>query len=134
MSKLDSCHWQVVRALEKDGWIVDPKPGQLIDEISGMMVRVDLIAERNELERIFVEVKCYPQHNKTQELYISVGQYLLYRAFFEAASITTPLYLAIPEDIYKDNFHHIIRKAIQGNGIKVVIVNVETEEIIEWIE
>jgi hypothetical protein len=134
MSKLDSCHWQFVHALEKDGWTVNPKPAQLIDEISGMMVRADLYAERDENERVIVEVKRYPQHNKTQELYISFGQYVLYRTFLENESITTPLYLAIPKAIYDENFHHIIRKAVQDNGIKLVVIDIEAETIEEWIE
>ncbi len=133
MSKLDSCHWQVVHALEKDGWTVNPQPAQLIDELSAMIVRIDLLAEREGNERIFVEVKCYPQHNKTQELYISFGQYILYRTFLEAEAITTPLYLAIPKTVYEEHFHHVIRKAIQDNNIKMVVVDTETEEVVEWI-
>jgi hypothetical protein len=133
MSKLDSCHWQVVHALEKDGWAVNAKPPLLIDQISAMMVRVDMYAERQTDGRIIVEVKCYPQQNKTQELYISFGQYILYRAFLESQGVTSPLYLAIPKDIYEDTFHHIIQKAIQDNGIKLIIVDIEMEVITEWI-
>lgn len=134
MSKFDQCHWQVVHGLEKEGWTVDPRPGQLLDEVSGMIVRVDLLAERDESERIFVEVKCYPQHNKTQELYISFGQYILYRSFLEAEEIIAPLYLAIPKDIYEENFHHIIRQAVKSNGIKLVVVDIEAEKVVQWIE
>ena len=134
MSRLDSCHWEVVRALEKDGWKVDPNPKQLLDEISGMMVRLDLMAEQNEDKRIFVEIKCYPKNNRTQELYISFGQYLLYRTFLAAEGIQTPLYLALPKDIYEENFHHIIRKAVLDNGVKLIVVDLETESVVEWIE
>ena len=134
MSKLDACHWQVVHALEKDGWTVDAKPLALVDRISAMMVKVDLYAEREENGRIIVEVKCYPEHNKTQELYISFGQYMLYRTFLEVRGISSPLYLAVPKDVYEQLFHRIIRKAIQDNGIKLIIVDIEAEVIIEWIE
>src|SRR6185369_6134984 len=115
VSGLDSCHWQVVHALEKDGWTVNPKPTRLVNEISGMIIKVDLRAERNVDQRIFVEVKCYPEENKTQELYISFGQYILYRTFLEKEGIDIPLYLAVPKEVYERNFHVIIQAAIQNN-------------------
>jgi hypothetical protein len=134
MSKLDSCHYEVVHALEKQGWTVDPKPLALVDRISAMMIRIDLYAEREENQRIIVEVKCYPEHNKTQELYISFGQYIMYRAFLQIRDIDAPLYLAVPKPIFDTHFHRVIRKAIQDNGIKLIVVDVEAEEIVEWIE
>lgn len=133
MSALDSCHWQVVRALEKEGWNVNSQPGRLISENSGMIVKIDLRAERNENERIFVEVKCYPETNKTQELYISFGQYILYRSFLDEEGYDIPLYLAVPLDVYQDSFHSTIRKAIQDNAIKLLVVDIETESVVEWI-
>lgn len=133
MSKLDACHWQVVHALEKAGWTVDPKPLALVDRISAMMVKMDVYARREENSQIIVEIKCYPEHNKTQELYISFGQYLLYRAFLEIRGISAPLYLAVPKAIYDKHFHRVIRKAVADNGIKLMIVDLEAEEIVEWI-
>jgi hypothetical protein len=134
MPILDSCHWQVVRALEKDGWQVNPKPSQFTEENSGMTVIIDLYAERSEDERLFVEVKCYPEKNRTQELYVSFGQYMLYRSFLQQEGLDIPLYLAVPKEIYATRFHNIIRQAIEDNDIKVVVVDIETETVSEWIE
>lgn len=136
MPAIDSCHLQVVHALQKDGWNVNPKSPYIL--APDMAIYVDIEARKSangsgELERIYVEVKCLPGHNITQELYIVFGQYLVYRALLATQNISVPLFLAIPQNIYDQKFGATLRQAISDNRVKIVIVDLETEAIAEWI-
>jgi hypothetical protein len=69
---LDSCHSQIVNALRKDGWNVSPKSPYIL--APDMAIYVDIAARRSangsgDPAEIYVEVKCLPGHNITQELY-----------------------------------------------------------------
>jgi hypothetical protein len=133
MPKLDKCHPKVVQALQKDGWTVNPKPKRRTTPNSDMIIHIDLEAWKANTQRIFVEVKCFPKKNKTQELHIALGQYILYRGFLAEQGETTPLYLAVPEPVYADQFNAIIRQTILDNAIKVVVIDLAQEVIVQWI-
>jgi hypothetical protein len=49
-------------------------------------------------------------------------------------NMAIPLYLAVPEIIYNTIFDSTVRDAISDNNIKMIIVNLETETITQWIE
>jgi hypothetical protein len=137
---LDSCHFQVVRALRKDHWKVTDKPKYIDDSDSEMFVYIDIeaVQETNGGEtsprQIYIEVKCFPGKNSTQEIYISLGQYLIYRALLARQEIRAPLYLAIPHTVYESAFNMVFRQALQDNRIMVVVVDLESETIVQWIE
>lgn len=83
MPAIDNCHSQVVHAFQKDGWNVSPKSPYIL--APDMAIYVDIEAQKSangsgDTTRIYVEVKCLPGHNITQELYIVFGQYIVYRA------------------------------------------------------
>jgi hypothetical protein len=80
-------------------------------------------------------VKCFPDpDNTTRDLYTAFGQYLIYRVILAEVEENAPLYLAIPETAYNNIFDSTIQRAIRDNGIKLMIVNLETELIVQWIE
>lgn len=64
MPRLDDCHPQIVRALEKDGWKVEPHAYKI--ETSERTIFIDVEASRqNNGSRqhvIVVEIKCFPDH------------------------------------------------------------------------
>ena len=140
MPALDSCHEQVVRALRKDGWLVADKPKYIDDSETETFVYIDIEASHKpngattEARQIYVEVKCFPRKNVSQELYITLGQYLMYRALLEKQIIRIPLYLAMPKTIYEDAFNDIFRRALHTNRIMVIVVDLETETIVRWLE
>jgi len=137
MPALDQCHHQVVRALQKDGWVITDQPLYLSTE--KRQVYIDIGAQQSgngSRKRIAViEVKCFLDTDKmTTDLYIAVGQYLFYRAVIADRNINAPLYLSVPENIYNEFFDAIARTVMSENQIKLVIVNLETETIAQWIE
>ncbi len=137
MSRLDYCHPQIVHALEKEGWTVAPVPLEI--DLPGREVHIDIEAWRisngSRQQIMLAEVKCFPNRKSTTtELYISVGQYIIYRAVLASIEMNIPLYLAIPSDVYDSVFDSTARRAVSDNKIKLLIVNLETEAIIQWIE
>jgi XisH protein len=137
---LDSCHAQVVRALRKAGWTIADKPKYIGDAQTETFVYIDIEAiyqGNNEIARsstIYVEVKCFPRKNATQEVYIALGQYLIYRAILDKQAVEVQLYLAVPRTFFEATFAALFRQVLQDNRIMVVVVDLATETIVEWIE
>lgn len=137
MPTLDSCHPQVVRALQNAGWIVAPVPAFI--RAGERTVFIDILAERSgngaEASVLLVEVKCFADSKTTTtDLYTAIGQYLVYRAMLERASVTTPLYLAVPDHAYTELFDTVIQEVVNTCKIRIVTVNLKTETISQWIE
>ncbi len=137
MPRLDDCHEQVVRALEKDGWVVAKKQLKLYAE--DRQIFIDVRASRGsngtQQQILLVEVKCFPdRESTTQELYIAFGQYIMYRAVLAELNIQSPLYLAVPEDVFTETFDPTALRAVKDNHIKLITVNLETEAITRWME
>ena len=133
----DSCHPQIVRALQKAGWSIDRE--QVFVPTRTSRVFIDLRASyKNEdevLQIIIAEVKCFADKDKrTTELYTSVGQYLFYRRLLAVAQMNYPLYLAVPLQAYQAVFDENVEAIVAENHVKMIIVDVEREEIVRWIE
>ena len=137
MPRLDDCHEQVVHALEKDGWRVNPSQEQRYTP--DRTIFIDIVATRGingSTEQILLaEIKCFADRNATaRELYIAFGQYILYRALLDELKDETPLYLVVPEHAYLNIFGQTVLRAVRDNRVKMVIVNIVTETITQWIE
>jgi hypothetical protein len=81
MPKLDQCHEQVVRALQKDGWVVNTPYSLFVHK---RRAYVDLSAMRQvngtRQQILLVEVKCFADRKSSaDELYGAIGQYIIYR-------------------------------------------------------
>jgi hypothetical protein len=132
----DVCLPQVLGALKNDGWqIVVQNEHYRIDRRS---IFVDLRAERLEngsSETILLaEVKCFSEKESwTTDLYTAIGQYLVYVGLLRKLSVNIPLYLVIPETIYNTMFDAVVRQIIKQHDIKMIIVNLETEAITQWL-
>jgi XisH protein len=130
----------VVRALRKAGWTIADKPKYIGDAEAETFVYIDIEAVASSTDvntrsrLIFVEVKCFPRKSTTQEVYIALGQYLIYRALLANQTDEVPLYLAVPRTTYEAQFNAIFRRAIRDNRIMTIVVDLETETIVEWIE
>jgi len=137
MPKLDQCHEQVVRALQKDGWTVGAKPVTVRTDTRKIFIDAGASRKVNgSIQQIMlIEIKCFPDRDSTtEELYIAIGQYIVYRAVLQDRQIDIPLYLAVPEDVYKDVFDSTIQRGMSDNKIKAIIVDLSTETISEWKE
>ena len=81
---------------------------------------------------LLVEVKCFTDRNS--ELYGAIGQYLIYRAMLVENDDDTALYLSIPTIEFAKLTDRAFKRVIAESNIKLLIVDLEQERIIEWIE
>jgi hypothetical protein len=135
---LDQCHHQMARALQKDGWQVG-KPKAIVYNNSKDIVYIDLEATYTSnganvvYQHIYVEIKCFAPPLNSRELHAALGQYLIYRAVLGRQDTPTALYLAVPENAHND-LNEVVQEVLRENKIKVIVVNLETEKVVKWIE
>jgi hypothetical protein len=137
MARLDKIHYAVKNALIKDNWTITDDPLSFLFETQRVLI--DIAAEKvftaeKEGRKIAVEVKSFLSVAKMNEFYGAIGQYDVYSVYLEELEPERKLFLAVSQEIYKDFFE---RKAVQlvtrKKNIAILVVNVETEEIVEWI-
>jgi XisH protein len=125
-----------VRALEKDGWTVEPHPIQIVTELRDYYVDIEASRYANGSRQtiLLAEVNCFPDPRTTVQIYIALGQYIAYRAILDELGRITPIYLAIPDDVYDTFFEVAIKRAIRDNHIKLIIVNLAMEKVVQWMD
>jgi len=137
MARLDTIHDVVKNALIKDGWEITDDPYTIRYE--EMTLQADLAAERaiaaeRAGRKIVVEIKSFIGHSRTQDFKLALGQYNLYLGLLELTEPDRKLYLAIGDHTYSKYFR---QKAVQAIAerfqLALLIVNLETEEIVQWI-
>ncbi len=65
---------------------------------------------------------------------LALGQYILYRNLINLTEPEYKIYLAIKESTYQNFFtRDSIKEIVQLNQILIIVVNVEKEEILQWI-
>jgi hypothetical protein len=136
MPALDSCHEQIVNALVKDGWHVFDLPRYMDTETRTIFIDIEANKGQNGTERhlLLVEVKCFNDDKRaTQDVYQAIGQYLVYRMILRETQEENALYLAVPSQAYQQFFDIIIQKVIAEAKIKLLIVNIDTETIEQWL-
>lgn len=134
----DYIHDAVREALEKDGWIVTEDP--LLVSVGKTSAQIDLAAEKmmfaeRGTEYIAVEIKSFKRPSLLNAFYETLGQYLIYReALLQEGSYRT-LFLAISTSTHHriDEFQFLRERVVQF-GIKILVVNVEQKEIIQWFK
>jgi hypothetical protein len=134
---LDNCHKQVVNALIKAGWIVDTTAYFL--EHDETVIYPDIrahLANGKTQDIIVVEVKCFSDKSAYQnEFYRAVGQYLFYRTIMILKQIPGKLYLSVPITVYESYFvTDSVAETIKSSQISLVIVDIEREEIVQWLD
>lgn len=136
MPVLDSCHEQVANALRKASWSVTDKPVFL--RADGLTFFADMQAQliNGSVQQIIVvEVKCFSDERSDQdELYRAIGQYMLYRSVLQLKAPHLPLYLAVPSMVFERLFRKIVvQNLVSASQIKLIVVDIEREEIVQWI-
>ncbi len=134
----DVFHQQVKRALIKDGWTITNDP--LTIRISeAIKVQIDLAAENaiaaeRDSEKIAVEIKSFIADSDISEFHTALGQYLNYCQALEEKQPERIVYLAVPDETYKDFFQlPFIQRAIQRYQVKLITYDPKKEEIRQWI-
>lgn len=136
MPAIDNCEPQVINALQKVGWIVTQQPFAIRINPKEL-VYADLHLSHNQLDYaiIVVEVKCFSDNRShLDQFYHAVGQYLIYRQILNLKPMKVDLYLSVPSTIYQTFFKRIsVQAVIDEIAMKMVIIDLEREEVIEWI-
>ena len=133
----DLFHYIVRSALEKDEWIITDDP--LSIRYGGVDIQIDLGAEKllaaeKGTDKIAVEIKNFVSASKISEFHTALGQFINYRTALRLEDPNRILYLAVPSAIYNDFFNLPFTQIIVSeNKLKLIIYDVDNEEIIEWI-
>ena len=137
MPKLDIIHNTVKNALIKDGWTITHDPFTI--QYKELKLYADLGAERPfAAERhglkIVVEVKSFVGTSKLQDLKLALGQYDIYRSLLNVVAPERKLCVAIGQSAYKGFFgKDAIQLIINTHQLPLIVVNLQTEEVVKWI-
>lgn len=140
MSRRDTYHGAVKRALVKDGWTISHDPLRISYE--GTTVSTDLGAEKVvaegqfiAVEIIAVEVKDFDSQQMMSEFEKALGQYNLYRTLLKLIEPDRVIFLAVKKDVFEEFFH---RPAIQivtnEDRVQFLVFDEVREEVIQWIK
>ncbi len=137
MSRRDTLHFSLRRAIEKDGWIVTDDPLVLI--LKQTLLKADLGAEKifaaeKENRKIAIEIKEFSTSSVISELEKAIGQLQFYQWALEEQEPERQLFLAVSQAVYVKHFKKpIFQLAIQRNKINILIYDSIQEVIIQWI-
>jgi hypothetical protein len=136
MPNIDSCHDQVVNALSKEGWQLEQSPYTVI--LGRRRIYIDGLFSRGAngaREQLFLlEIKCFSDLQRiTSDIYISIGQYLVYKQMLAVTDPDLPMYISIPLETYTTQFDDVLFEAFKTNRIRMVIVDLEMEQVTQWI-
>lgn len=138
MPAKDIYHNEVKNALLKDGWTITADPYFIKYEDAELYA--DLAAEKpiaaqRQGQKIVVEIKSFVGRSLMYDFHGALGQYMFYRNLIQLTDPEYKLYLAIDDIVYKNFFQ---RKSIQlitnENKLLLMVVEMEKEEILQWID
>jgi hypothetical protein len=133
----DNIHHAVKNALIKDEWTITADPYTI--KYEEIKLFADLAAERSFLaersgQKIVVEVKSFTSPSFMRDLEAALGQYIIYRNLLAITAPDYGLYLALNERTYIGFFQQkAIQFLLQQNQMRLIVVNVESEVITQWI-
>lgn len=137
MPELDIIHNAVKNALIKNGWSITDDP--YVIQYRKTVLYADLGAERpiaaeRDGQKLVVEVKSFIGASKIQDLKEALGQYDIYRYLLEETAPDRKLYIAISNVAYNTFFTQDVTQLILNkHQLPIIVVGIETEEIMQWI-
>ena len=137
MPARDKVHYALVAALQKDGWEITQDP--YFVRVGQRKAFVDLAADKiiaatKENKKIAVEGKSFEGASELSEFERALGQYSIYLLAIEQKEPDRILYLAVPDDFYRDFMEDpFFQKIIKIYRLNIIIFNVLEEKIISWI-
>lgn len=137
MPARDILHDTVVNALQKDGWKITDDPFTIAfgrRKVFADLGAEKLLAAEKENRKIVVEIKSFSGLSNIDSLEKAIGQYLLYRSWLSRTEHERVLYIALDSEAYEDLFIDISgRVLLEDYDINLIIINADTEEILQWI-
>jgi hypothetical protein len=137
MPKLDLIHDAVKNALIKDGWTITADPYTI--QYEEVKLFADLAADRpiaaeRAGQKIVVEVKSFINLSPVHDFQAALGQYEMYRSYLELTAPERKLYLAVNSTVYSNFFElKAIQLLVQRHQLSILTVEVEKEEVEQWI-
>ncbi|WP_434687653.1 element excision factor XisH family protein [Pseudanabaena minima] len=138
MSAKDIYHDVVKTALQKDGWQITDDP-LILTFIPKRQLKIDLGAERligakKENQYIAVEIKTFLAPSSLSEFHAALGQFLNYRLALRLKQPDRQLFLAIPKEVHQSFFaEEFTLLSISEYNLKIMVFDVQREEILQWI-
>jgi len=138
MARLDAIHNAVKNALIKGGWTITADPYRIryqdLDLFADLAAERTIFAAERGPQKIVVEAKSFLGRSPVQDLKIALGQYSIYRLFLQETEPDRKLYLAIAESTHRRFFNKkAIQFIVEHEQLPLIVVNVNTEEIVSWI-
>ncbi|OUL19068.1 XisH protein [Nostoc sp. RF31YmG] len=137
MPAKDTYHDGFKNALIKDGWTITRDPYTIIYE--GLKLFADLSGKKlfsaqKAEANIVVEIKSFLGLSPIHEFQCALGQYILYRTLLSVINPQQNVYLGIEQEIYETFFQQPgIKLVIEQYQILLVVINIDREEIVQWI-
>lgn len=138
MPARDVFHRQAKNSLKNDDWLVTNDPFSF--RIGREPFHIDLGAEKmfaaeKQGRKIAVEVKSFLSASFSSDFHTAVGQFVNYRSALRREDPERILYLAVPHHIYHRFFvGKFAEMVVKDEGLKLIIFDINKEEIVEWIE
>ena len=128
----------VKNALIKDGWVIWGENFHIQVDEESLAMFIDLVAdeligaEKNG-RTIAVEVKSFQGESKLYQFHAALGQFLNIRSALREIRPEWIVYLAVNSDVYRNFFRlKFIQDRIKEHDIKLLIFDVDNEEIVSW--
>ena len=133
----DLIHYSIKRALEKDGWVITDDPLTVISEQTKFFIDIGakkFVTAKKGKEEIAVEIKTFGYSSILEPFYSALGKYLVYKKALEDILSTRKLFLGISKTTYfRINQIPIFKNILTSFEIKIIIVDVNKEKILQWI-
>lgn len=136
MPAKDLYHDAVKAALVKDNWTIVADPYRI--QYKDINLYADLAAEPIAVERagqkIVVEIKSFVGRSLMTDFHLAVGQYKVYEMLLQETAPEYDLYLAIDDITYINFFRREgIEFLVRASQLKIFVVDIDKQEIVQWI-
>jgi XisH protein len=137
MPAKDTYHDAVKKALIKDGWSILADPYKIkykdAELFADLALEKPIAAEQNG-RKIVVEIKSFLSPSPMRDFELALGQDIFYRNMLNLTEPEYQIYLAIPDSIYENFFkRESIQDVAKINQLLLIVVDMEREEILQWI-
>lgn len=134
----DLIHQLIRQALETDGWLITQDPYPI--KIGGFEMEIDLAAENllvaeRGIEKIAVEIKSFAGLSKVYDFHLAVGQFVDYRIALRTREPERILFIGITDEVWDSLFQlPFAQMVIDELKMKIVVVNPDKKEVVQWIK
>ena len=137
----DSIHTSIRRSLENDGWHIKQDPFTVDLPDDDTFFDIDLAAEReiapNKIAEsiIAIEIKSFIGGSVLNGFHEALGQFLNYKAVLHERNMDIELFLAVSTEGWKRlSSINFIQRRIQQYQLQFIIVDIEFNQIEQWIK